>query len=190
LPVSNIVEGWAMARWSNPPLTLYHGTHSNAVGATLGSPAGMPLPAFVPDLARCRGKTDFGLGFYTATNPAQAREWANKRVQRSSSATVAVVVAFDVSREALAGFASLVFVTDSADFWDLVEHCRNGGTPLHGRSIASGAYDVVYGPVSLSWQRRLVIRGSDQVSLHTSSAVGALPAAYLADTAWGRTGLF
>jgi len=68
-----------MARWSNPPLTLYHGTHSHAVGATPGLPAGSALPGFVPDLSRCRRKTDFGLGFYTTTSLPQAREWASER---------------------------------------------------------------------------------------------------------------
>ncbi len=84
-----------MARWSNPPLTLYHGTHRTAVGAIPGLPRGAPMTIFVPDLSRSRRNTDFGLGFYTTTNLQQAEQWANKRVQRSSSVSFAVVIGFN-----------------------------------------------------------------------------------------------
>jgi len=178
-----------MAGWSNPPLTLYHGTHGAAVGATPGLSRGTRLSAFVPSLSFCRPKRDFGLGFYTTTKLHQAKEWASERTRRAPAGAVAVVVGFDVSRDALAGLESLVHVTQSADFWGFVRHCRNGGTPLHGRSDLPGMYDVVYGPVTL-WPQKLVIHDCDQVSFHTGSALGSLPPAYLAATARHRSGLF
>jgi hypothetical protein len=129
------------------------------------------------------------LGFYATTKPHQAREWANKRTRRLSTGAVAVVVGFDVSRDALAGLESLVLISASKDFWDFVKHCRGGGIPLHGRSVSAGAYDLVYGPVTL-WPQKLVIHDCDQLSFHTGSALGSLPPAYLADAARHRSGLF
>jgi hypothetical protein len=37
----------------------------------------------------------------------------------------------------------------------------------HRRPADGGWYDVVFGPVAAAWEDRSVIRGADQVSVHT-----------------------
>lgn len=89
-----------MPRWSNPPLIVYHGTDAASAGA-LGLSAGTPLPSFAVNLALCRPHTDFGQGFYTTTNPHQARQWANLRYLRARRVpgNKAVVLRFDLDRD-------------------------------------------------------------------------------------------
>ena len=172
-----------MPQWSNPPLSVYHGTDNRSAGATGLAPRAA-LAGFVPNLALCRPFTDFGQGFYTTTSLHQARQWANTRVLRASprAGIHAVVVRFDLDRDWLATLESLVFVRPTADFWALVTDCRIGFPPHQRPPPGPLPYDAVYGPVTL-WPQILVISDCDQVSFHTQSAVAGLGQAYLHDSA-------
>jgi Protein of unknown function (DUF3990) len=164
-----------MPLWQNKDLVVYHGTDDLSVHASHLA-AGASL-AMTVNLALCRPFTDFGQGFYVTTSLHQAKQWANSRALRRLAPTGpvpnAIVISFRLSRDWLASLEALVFVRPTKDFWDLVEDCRNGFPP-HQRS--SGAYDVVYGPVTI-WPQRLIIQDCDQISFHTSGAAGGLPPA-------------
>lgn len=155
--------------WSNPPLSLYHGT-SDAAAQRIGQGP--------PSVSVGSRNVDFGKGFYTTTNRHQAANWARMRTQRSGG--LAVVIEFAADRDALAGLEVLVFVLEDAStgYWDFVEHCRGGpaSPPDHARQQTSpvGAhYQAVYGPVSL-WPQRLVIKDCDQISFHDQAAASQL----------------
>ena len=160
-----------MPRWKNRPLRVFHGTDSLSVPMT-GSDVG-DAASFAVDLALCRPFTDFGQGFYTTTRLHQAEQWANARVLKAPSrpGLFAIVLAFDLDRDWLAGLDALAFVRPSTDFWDLVEDCRNGFPP-HQR-LRPPSYDVVNGPVTL-WPQKLIIADCDQISFHTPRSVDGL----------------
>ncbi len=145
--------------WTNPPLTLYHGTDDLAASSILTKIS----------LAKGRGDPDFGQGFYTTTYLHQAQQWANQRV-RQGIGTRAAVLTLSVDRTRLSHIAHLAFIADSADFYDLVAYSRLGGRKLHG---CDPCYDVVYGPVSM-WPQTLVIKDCDQISFHTQAAIAML----------------
>lgn len=157
--------------WTNGVLTLYHGTDD---GSATQIRHGIQLHLGRP-------LADFGQGFYTTTSLHQARNWANMRCRRlrrrpGSSRPTATVLQFDVDRDQLAGLEMLTFVieTSSADYWDLVHHCRGGG-----RNRIARVYDAVFGLVSL-WPQTLVIKDCDQMSFHTGLALTVLPQAKIA----------
>jgi hypothetical protein len=161
--------------WANDDLVLYHGTESDQVGKIGLKPHSHGL-----SIANCRTSTDFGQGFYTTTSEHQAKQWANATRERnllSNPAMQAVVIRFEVERNALAGLESLVFVVDNPDYWSFVNYCRGGSTP-HGRTPGLSEYEVVYGPVAL-WKQILVIKDCDQVSFHTQDALNKLPSPVL-----------
>jgi hypothetical protein len=93
-----------MPRWSNGPLTAYHGTDSLALAPYGSLVLHNPVAGFSISIARCRPNTDFGQGFYLTTNDHQARQWANARVRRMLSsrggALRAVVLSFSIDRHA------------------------------------------------------------------------------------------
>jgi hypothetical protein len=157
--------------WTNGPLTVYHGCNE-ASALSLVKPARPHAHGI--DLSLCRRRTDFGAGFYTTTNPRQAREWANKRCGRSNASGApprrATVISFSVDRQSLAALEALVFIRDGRDFYDLVTYCRQGGIN-HAR--ATGPYGAVFGPVSLPGPSR-VRPESDQISFHTNAALRIL----------------
>jgi hypothetical protein len=169
-------------QWTNPPLSVYHGTDNRSAGA-IGVTSPAPLPAFIPNLALCRPFTDFGQGFYTTTNLHQARQWANTRVLGGPGlGAYAVVLRFDLDRDWLASLDTLAFVRPTADFWSLVTDCRQGFPPHQRQPPAPLPYEVVYGPVTL-WPQILVISDCVQVSFHTQNAVAGLGQTYLHDSA-------
>jgi hypothetical protein len=165
-------------RWFNPPLLVYHGTDTVAIGA--GSVSIGQAVRFAVNLARCRPFTDFGQGFYVTTNLHQAREWANAKVERTlaqptpPSRPQAMVLGFEADRDWLASLEALCFVRPIRDFWDLVHDCRNRYPP-HQRVYPYGPYDIVYGPVTI-WPSRLLIADCDQISFHTPRSLQGLGA--------------
>lgn len=169
-----------MPQWTNPRLTVYHGTDNRSAGLT--GPARVNASVgFLPNLAFCRPFTDFGQGFYTTTNLHQARQWANTRVLSRASA-YAVVLRFDLDRDWLATLDALAFTRPTADFWALVTDCRQGFPPHQRPPPSPLPYDVVYGPVTL-WPQILVIADCDQVSFHTQNAVAGLGQPFLHEAA-------
>jgi len=163
-----------MPPWNNSTLTVYHGCDINSAH-TLCQPTPKVSPNSI-NLSLCSPSTDFGQGFYSTTRQDQAENWANVRIMRTGYNIAAAVVAFDIDREALSALADIAFVWEgqppNSDFWDLVDHCRKGNH--HARStIASGFYDLVYGPVALPNQR-LVVKDCDQISFHSAAAIAVL----------------
>ena len=181
-----------MPRWSNGPLTAYHGTDSGSVAAYGPLTLHTPLGGFAVSIARCRSNTDFGQGFYLTTNDHQARQWANTRVRRlrgpRGAPLQAIVLSFAIDRDLLAGADILAFVVATTDYWDLVHDCRLGFAP-HGRPGAKKYYDIVYGPVSL-WRQELVVHDCDQISVHDQTLANRLPRPIVYQVATSASGLF
>lgn len=178
--------------WNNQKLVLYHGSNTSMIAAA-SVDHGRPLPGFQINVAQSSRPTDFGRGFYATTNRRQACEWANEGVRRLSGIpATALVLAFEVDRDALAALDTLIFVTPTDDYFDFVEHCRlRPGQLQHrrGSAAAKAYYDVVFGPVSLGFQR-LVIHNCDQVSFHNQKSAGALLAnPVVIDYAYAPSGL-
>jgi hypothetical protein len=167
--------------WTNGPLTLFHGTTTDALGLPWPcSPTQIDsaVRGFKPVVTFSSRAVDFSQGFYTTTLQDQARQWANEGVRRLAARKPlvpagAVVFEYVVSRNDLALADALVFVAPSNDYFNFVRHCRRfPGALRHDRirppavsTPSKNHYDVVYGPVSLGFQR-LVIHGADQVSFH------------------------
>ncbi|MDA1190442.1 MAG: DUF3990 domain-containing protein [Candidatus Poribacteria bacterium] len=154
-----------MLRWTNPPIRLFHGTLSQHVSSILSG----------IDLNKCNPKSDFGRGFYLTTSFDQADDWSDKMAL--TYRRTAAVMQFDVHRDQLAKLDILLFVRHDEkadDFWQFVEHCRTTIIPNHGRIEDAGWYDLVAGPVSQSYNRRLAHSEYDQFSLHTDLALTIL----------------
>lgn len=181
-----------MPRWSNGPLTVFHGTDSVSLAGYGRLVQSTPLSGFTVAIARCRPNTDFGQGFYLTTYDHQARQWANVRVRRMRSPRGAplhaVVLSFSIDRDLLAAADTLAFVVATPDYWDLVQDCRLGFPP-HRRPGGEQSYDVVYGPVSL-WRQELVIHDCDQISIHDQALATRLPAPTVYQIATSPGGLF
>jgi len=150
--------------WSDQDIVLYHGTLDMHVPSVLQG----------VDLKRCKHLRDFGRGFYTTTNPAQAERWANGLAAQSVASGPAVLQ-FTVERHQLAPLETLSFVRGSAaaaDFWSFVQFCRSSATD-HGRTHAAW-YHLVVGPVAGSIRKQTVIPDGDQLSFHTATATAVL----------------
>jgi len=159
--------------WTNQDLVLYHGTDDASAAAILRGGV---------NLALCSPLTDFGRGFYTTSNAAQAVTWAHHRTARlraggKKTAKPAVLRVF-AQRDFLAGLESLVFPRPAREtgFPDFVRYCRRGRSPHRpgGRD-----FQVVYGPVA-QWQglfdpnlELFVLSDCDQVSFHDASHLAA-----------------
>jgi hypothetical protein len=163
-----------MAPWKNDALVLYHGCTEHSLRPQ--NSTGMATGSAQHYISRTVGgiRTEFGKGFYATTWSHQAKFWANRQARKlwvrakGISSPRAVVLRFEVSRDALADLECLVFTNEqSGGFWRFVSYCRGGNTP-HGRTIPGrSAYDVVYGPVSI-WPQQLVIKDCDQPAIHIS----------------------
>ena len=174
-----------MAWNNNRDLLLFHGTNSHALNS-----AGIPVTSlmistiikFQVNVGHSQREADFSQGFYTTTSLHQAREWANESVRKLANAPVSVyakacVLSFAVKRDDVAPLDSLTFVIASDDYFDFVEHCRRRPGQLShaptSRQNGKHYYDVVFGPVSLGWQR-LVIHDCDQISFHDQTVANTL----------------
>jgi hypothetical protein len=162
--------------WQNGPLMLYHGTDESSANDIINSGV---------KLALCKALTDFGQGFYLTTYLHQAKNWANVRCRLLQKKhhlpipPIATVILFEISREDLTTTTKpevLVFITEGSnpDYWDLVAHCRQGGSRTSGHRLRKTQYyNMVYGPVSL-WPQTLVIKDCDQISFHTCKSQSLL----------------
>ena len=163
--------------WSKGPQILYHGC-DDASATSIMTPVnpnhhGINLAYSVP-------LTDFGLGFYTTTNLAQARNWANTRCVKLRTAfsgllqpprqVLATVLRFEVDRDEITRLQWLSFIREDQDYWGFVKYCRTG----RGTHPLTGNYDIVTGPVSL-WPQKLIIKDCDQVSFHTPRSLAIVP---------------
>jgi len=124
--------------WNNGPLLVHHGTDAGSAQAIAPLISGHGHRI---NLALTRLISDFGRGFYTATNGYQARQWANQRALRLGAGAAARVISFSIDRTSLDALAHLAFVSDDADIYHLVVFCSHGH-PNHGRT--GGPYDVVH----------------------------------------------
>jgi hypothetical protein len=145
------------AKGGDDLISFYHGT-SRAGAESIGA-GGINLGAG-------RAKVDFGQGFYTTMDQAQASAWAAKKFGAD-----AAVMEFRVSRSALEGMSNLNMggATQSSLF-RCFRHNRLGGR-LH-------SYDTVSGP--MLGNPGSFLRGSpgttlgQQTSWHTQSAADML----------------
>lgn len=148
--------------WSNPVIRLYHGTDIDSVGSILRG----------IEIEELRDSSDFGRGFYTTTNLAQAEIWASGRAKRKRRNPA--VIELVMSRDELAALESLWFVRadkNAEDFWNLVRACVDNGETNRGENAT---YDLVVGPVSRGFRTRRVWENYDQVSFHTHRAFDVL----------------
>lgn len=93
------------AVWTNPNVEFYHGTRKEHPDAILKNGI---------DPSRSAPNTDFGRGFYTSTNRAQAEIWA--RMKACENGDVPVVLKLTIDRDALSKLRSLSFVLPNPDF--------------------------------------------------------------------------
>lgn len=159
--------------WTNQDLVLYHGTDDASAAAILRGGV---------NLALCSPLADFGRGYYTTSNAAQAVTWAHHRTARlraggKKAAKPAVLRVF-APRDFLGALESLVFPRPAREtaFPDFVRYCRRGRSPHRpgGRN-----FQVVYGPVA-QWQglfdpnlELFVLSDCDQVSFHDAGHLAA-----------------
>ena len=163
--------------WSTGPQILYHGC-DDASATSIMTPVNPNHHGI--NLAYSTPLTDFGLGFYTTTNLAQAKDWANSRCLKLRMAlsgllqpprrVLATVLRFEVDRDEITKLQGPSFVREDQDYWDFVQYCRTGQGPHR----QTGNYDIVTGPVSL-WPQKFIIKDCDQSSFHTPRALGILP---------------
>jgi hypothetical protein len=157
--------------WANDDMVLYHGCSDTSLAPI--NPKGITAGGGPHNIGPGVGakRPDFGRGFYTTTWLHQAMNWANTRVYKAGGR--AVVLRMRVERNSFASLETLVFPSDRDKFYAFVSYCRRGRTPHAPLARRTGPYDIVTGPVSAGRQS-LVIGGTDQVSFHTSAAVGAI----------------
>jgi hypothetical protein len=157
--------------WLNDDMVLYHGCSDRSLAP--GNPGGIVVGGGRHNIDPTVGamRPDFGKGFYATTWLHQAKNWANTRVDKVGGR--AVVLRMRVERNSFASLETLAFPSDRDKFYAFVSYCRRGRTPHAPLARRPGPYDVVTGPVSAGRQS-LVIGGTDQVSFHTSAAVGAI----------------
>ncbi|HET9655786.1 MAG TPA: RHS repeat-associated core domain-containing protein, partial [Kineosporiaceae bacterium] len=133
-------------------LPLFHGT-------TLGNVAGIRATGI--DLARANPRTDFGAGFYTTADHAQALLRAG--------GNPAGVLEFRLDRSAFDGLSGRTFTSGDDDYAEFLRAVRQeGGHP----------YDYVSGPV-LAQPRNFYLGSTpvtfgNQTSFHTSVAISIL----------------
>jgi hypothetical protein len=140
--------------WANNPIVVYHGTDNLSAASIRIS--GLDPSCFKAD-------TDFGAGFYVTPVLYQAEQWANQKIRKTTVPGIlnAEVLEFALSRPMIESLSHITFITDTNDFHDLVDYCRNQNTN-HGPLPRSTPYAVVYGPVSL-WPQRLAIADCEQI---------------------------
>jgi len=117
------------------------------------------------DLGRSRTKLDFGKGFYTTTNKAQAVRWADRRGGE--------VLIFRAAKSALRRLSVKTFSQASPEWAAFVRAQRVSGATMHG-------YDVVSGPMPKGPGFGAFLRGGalpqlgQQTSWHTLPAIESL----------------
>jgi Protein of unknown function (DUF3990) len=158
--------------WSNGPLRLFHGTTGRFATSIQ---RGINLALGNPD-------ADFGQGFYTTSNLAQAREHANGIFRKRNplfrsgrygepDPECAAYVEYEVDLVSLAGLAHLAFVSPNQDWVAFVAHCRSRPPPAHMPGLRRN-YDVVHGPLQSRYGP--LPRDHDQISFHSQEAVKVL----------------
>lgn len=140
-----------------------------------------------PNYTRCRANTDFGRGFYTTTNLAQAVKWAKLKQQRAGKGQ-AIVSFFEVDDALFKrtnAFKILQFTGPDKPWLDFVTANRKGLQVVY--------YDIVFGPVAndrlyatLALYEQGILSADaaieqlkthllfDQVSFHSQDAMNAL----------------
>lgn len=133
--------------------TLYHGTSSEAAAA---------IRANGIDLSYSRANLDFGKGFYTTTDYAQAQAWAARQGGE--------VLTYRVPTADFENLNQLRFPSANAD-WESFVNANRSGAPLH-------SYDTVSGP--MLGNPRSFLNGAaptafgQQTSFHTIEAANWL----------------
>lgn len=118
-----------------------------------------------PNINRSRGTTDFGKGFYTTTNFAQAKKWAILKKKREASKK-AIVSTFEVPDDILeSGYKVLRFAGATKEWLEFVVRNRRGQE--------TEKYDLVMGPVAND-QLYVTIRFYEQGVITANAAIDML----------------
>ena len=114
-----------------------------------------------PDVLHSKGNLDFGTGFYTTSNEAQAQRWARRKAFFSGKSK-GVVNSYEVKE---ASSLSVLDFGEDLDSWiDFVCACRNGEQIFRQYDVISGkvADDTVFRVVGLYlngvWEKERAIR--------------------------------
>jgi len=151
-------------------MKLYHGTTTERIAC--------------PDLLLCRNTTDFGKGFYTTTNFAQATRWALLKQQRLRTPH-AFVLEYAIDDAVLQSQEYTVRRFDGAtkEWLDFVVTNRKGGAPAkrYDFIMSPVANDKLYTTLLLYEQGILTVEATidqlqthtlfDQLSFHTAKAI-------------------
>lgn len=94
-----------------------------------------------PKLIHQTRKLDFGAGFYTTTNKAQAISFAGKVMKRTETSTQ-IVSEYEFDFEKAQSELSVLRFTSADEAWLDFVHLNRRGTSQ------SGEHDIAYGPVA------------------------------------------
>ncbi len=135
---------------------MYHGTSSEVAEAIRNGGI---------DLSKSRIKLDFGKGFYTTNNEAQAIKWSQRSLDGGD------VLKFSVPKSEFENLNGLKFSEGSTEWEEFVRNNRLGNQ-LHD-------YDYVEGPMLLNKPRNFLngqspVSGGHQMSFHSKDAVQRL----------------
>ena len=92
-----------------------------------------------PEIRQSNRTLDYGSGFYTTTDYAQAEQWAKRRLKNQKGG--AYVNIYEIDIETVRKANTLWFDSPSEDWVDFVYSNRNDKNFTH-------EYDYVYGPVA------------------------------------------
>lgn len=123
--------------WYNSRMTLYHGSNVEVAH---------------PELIEQNHTLDFGFGFYTTTNPDQARQFAEKVVDRNAGRGVATVSRYEFDDKVARSLFDVLKFTAPNDAWlDFVVDNRSGKYvgPKYDLKIGPVANDNVYTTIQL-----------------------------------------
>ena len=138
-----------------------------------------------PNLSKGRGTTDFGKGFYTTTNFAQAQKWAILKKKREGS-NKAIVSVFEVPDNILErGYKVLHFSGVTKEWLEFViRNRRNEETEKYELIMGPVANDQLYVTIRLYEQEIITANAAiemlkthklfDQLSFHTPETVSLL----------------
>ncbi len=138
---------------------LYHATtRSNAAS----------IRANGIDLSASRANVDFGPGFYTTRDPAQAADWAARLQKRGFDSEV---LHYRVPQSELDSLSGMAFPGPTPAWEDMVRSQRLLGGPAHGMDYVEGP---MVGNVFGSWGGGPIDPWGNQVSFHTPGAASML----------------
>lgn len=143
-----------------PPISLYHATTEEGEAGIRGEGI---------NLWHSRNRTDFGKGFYTTRDLAQAQEWSQKI---GTEENPGVVLEFRVPHDFLTHLEGVQFQGHEVEFERIVFGSRNTGKLQHNHDYVEGP--MLMNPAGVREDGKAPIYAGNQVSFHTKKATRAL----------------